>query len=100
MRAIAYITLVPAVALVAVPRPVSAAYNLPWCAQLYTPWYVRSCAYNTYEQCLATIRGVGGVCIGNPNYSPAQLSVQPQRRKPHRDATVRSTRPSAPVPGE
>jgi hypothetical protein len=91
MRAIIFITLVPAVALVVAPRPVSAAYNLPWCAQLYTPWYVRSCAYETYEQCLATIRGVGGVCIGNPNYAPAPapVSAPPPRRKPRQDATVR-----------
>jgi hypothetical protein len=86
MRAPVLIALVPAAALIAAPRPAAAAYNLPWCAQFYTLGQVKSCAYATYEDCLATIRGVGGVCVRNAYYPPGPLYVDPRRRRPHHAA--------------
>ena len=47
--------------------PASAAISYPWCAR-----YASSggeCSFNTYEQCMATLSGIGGVCTGNPGYT-------------------------------
>ena len=49
----------------ALPRPAAAAYNLPWCAQYFDRSAIRSCAFATHEQCMATISGIGGYCIQN-----------------------------------
>jgi hypothetical protein len=52
----------------------------PFCAIYYgidangTP----SCAFDTREQCMATISGIGGFCIENRQYRSA--AVQPPRR--------------------
>ena len=42
--------------------------SMPWCAN----WaYTGSleCAFNSFEQCMASISGMGGYCIRNPRYS-------------------------------
>jgi hypothetical protein len=38
-----------------------------WCGSVYGPdgGYV-TCAYVTQEQCIAAVRGVGGICYPNP----------------------------------
>src|SRR4051794_39398758 len=36
----------------------------PWCA--YYDEFTYSCGFSTFQQCLATISGVGGVCRRNP----------------------------------
>jgi len=36
-----------------------------WCAQVYDHGTV-DCAYDTFEQCQATVRGAGGFCQQNP----------------------------------
>jgi hypothetical protein len=41
-----------------------AASAQPWCAH-YDP-YTYNCGFYTFEQCLATVSGVGGVCRRNP----------------------------------
>ena len=41
-----------------------AAKAQPWCAY-YDP-YTYNCGFYTFEQCLATVSGVGGVCRRNP----------------------------------
>jgi hypothetical protein len=48
------------------------AREYPWCA-FYGP-STRNCGFVTFEQCRATIMGVGGHCGQNPLY------VAPQRR--------------------
>ncbi len=37
-----------------------------WCAR-YDP-YTENCGFYTFQQCLDTIRGVGGICERNPRY--------------------------------
>jgi hypothetical protein len=32
----------------------------PWCAYYSAPFYATNCGFHTYEQCLATVSGVGG----------------------------------------
>jgi hypothetical protein len=51
-------------------------------AQIYYPWCANyggdaggssNCGFSTYEQCLATISGMGGSCDRNPFYTaPAE----------------------------
>lgn len=52
---------------VAVLPIIGAAYaqNLPWCAIIYNDGTTQ-CNFNTQQQCLQTISGVGGECIRNP----------------------------------
>jgi hypothetical protein len=50
----------------------AAAQNYPWCA-LYSGGGVgggRNCGFTTFEQCLATVSGIGGSCLRNTQYEP------------------------------
>jgi Protein of unknown function (DUF3551) len=38
----------------------------PWCAFLGTLAGAYDCGYYTFEQCMATARGLGGYCSPNP----------------------------------
>lgn len=57
------------------------ARDYPWCA-----WYDRdtyNCGFVTYQQCLATVYGAGGICARNPRYFFEAPRWEP-RRKPRR----------------
>jgi hypothetical protein len=56
------------------------AQNRPWCA-FYDALYASNCGFSTYEQCLATVSGVGGYCEPNTMYVPPP---GPSRRHPRR----------------
>ena len=58
------------------------AQNYPWCAQYMLRGGARNCGFVTYQQCMATVSGIGGYCERNPMFRPTQ--VQPVRRKPRR----------------
>jgi hypothetical protein len=65
-----------------VPRPAAAAYNLPWCAQYDDGSNIISCAFYTFEQCMATISGIGGLCRQNWRLPPPPAAYyEPQRTK-------------------
>lgn len=55
-----------ALGLLAVPAE-SQAREYPWCAQY--SWSNYNCGFATFQQCLATIDGVGGHCRPNPRYA-------------------------------
>ena len=58
----------------------STASAAPWCA-----WFTRSfydCSYYTFEQCLATISGIGGWCQPNTTYVPP-AGQRRQRANPY-----------------
>jgi hypothetical protein len=38
-----------------------------------------NCGFSTYEQCMVTIRGMGGFCDSNPFYTPS--SQKPPRHQ-------------------
>jgi hypothetical protein len=60
------------------------AQNRPWCAY-YDALYATNCGFSTYEQCLATVSGVGGVCEPNTMYVPTHASPSgPTQRHPCR----------------
>ena len=46
--------------------PASAAISYPWCARYANTG--GECSFNTFEQCLATLSGIGGSCVDNPGY--------------------------------
>ena len=43
-----------------------AAPEYPWCARY--DWSTRNCGFVSFQQCLATISGIGGRCEPNPFY--------------------------------
>ena len=47
------------------------AQNYPWCA-LYggRGGGGQNCGFSTFEQCMATLSGMGGFCNRNPQYVP------------------------------
>lgn len=51
----------------------------PWCAALGGYIGGFDCGYHTFDQCMATARGLGGYCTPNPAalYAPR---AQPRRR--------------------
>jgi hypothetical protein len=63
------------------------AQNYPWCAEYAgTPDGPVNCGFVTFEQCLATVRGVGGFCVRNNTYQPPPGPHPPtgvQRRYPY-----------------
>jgi len=61
------------------------AQNYPWCAQLSVRGGARNCGFVTWEQCMATVRGIGGFCEQNFMYRPP-AGDQPVRRKVRRSS--------------
>jgi hypothetical protein len=63
------------------------AQNYQWCAEYAgTPDGPVNCGFVTFEQCLATVRGVGGFCVRNNTYQPPPgpyPSKNVQRRYPY-----------------
>ena len=53
----------------------------PWCAR-HDPWVI-VCAYDTRQQCLATVLGEGGICQQNvapPPFAPQRVVKRKHRR--------------------
>ncbi|WP_157699565.1 DUF3551 domain-containing protein [Pseudorhodoplanes sinuspersici] len=53
------------------------AQEYPWCARY--DWTTSNCGFVSFQQCLATIQGIGGRCEQNPRYVPPQQRRRPQR---------------------
>jgi Protein of unknown function (DUF3551) len=53
-------------------QPSAAAVIYPWCANYSGRGMggAQNCGFVTFNQCLATVRGVGGTCGPNPLYQP------------------------------
>ncbi len=64
------------------------AYDYPWCA-LYGNHDgpgATSCYYQSYEQCMQTLSGIGGICIRSPFYGHGPRSErQPRRHRRDQD---------------
>jgi uncharacterized protein DUF3551 len=52
------------------PELAAAEVIYPWCAQYNTRGGARNCGFTTWEQCRATVSGIGGFCIENAFYQP------------------------------
>jgi hypothetical protein len=55
------------------------AQRAPWCAALGGRDGGNDCGYYTFEQCMATARGLGGYCSPNP-----RVAFDPYRQPPPR----------------
>jgi uncharacterized protein DUF3551 len=65
----------------------SKAQNYPWCA-IYSGYDDggTNCGFTTFEQCMATARGLGSNCQPNTQYQPPpgpHSALRVQRRYPH-----------------
>jgi hypothetical protein len=83
MRISAFVALALATMTTLASRPATAAYNLPWCATYYES-NITSCAFTSFDQCMVTVRGVGGLCTRNILYPPEPVTSEPHRGKPQR----------------
>ena len=70
------------VAVIGLTRPGTAqsAYSYPWCAIYSDKSGAQACYYNSYEQCMATMRGIGGTCVRSPYYNGASREERRPRR--------------------
>ena len=65
------------------------AQNYPWCAAYSggdTGGGGTNCGFTTFQQCLETVRGIGGFCEQNTQYQPPpgpHQSSKTQTRYPH-----------------
>jgi len=48
--------------------PAAAAPTYPWCARYSSTG--GECSFNTFQQCLDDISGIGGFCQANPSFTP------------------------------
>jgi len=46
------------------------AQNYPWCAYYGDDFGGTNCGFVSYEQCMATVTGIGGFCDQNTQYVP------------------------------
>jgi hypothetical protein len=61
------------------PAEAAQAREYPWCARY--DWSTYNCGFVSFQQCLATISGIGGLCEQNPRYVPQQQPRQRKRQK-------------------
>ena len=64
------------------PRSADAAPYWPWCSYYGAPSYAHSCAFTSWEQCMETVRGIGGYCYTNP-YAPPPSARAARRHRRH-----------------
>jgi hypothetical protein len=65
-------------------RP-AAAIEYPWCAQYGgDDGGGTNCGFSTYQQCQATISGIGGICTPNQFYTDGKSDDQKSKGKPKR----------------
>jgi hypothetical protein len=56
--------------------------HYPWCLDAGgNDSQFTSCAFNTFEQCMQTGWGDGGICYRNPSYRPALERPRPKPRR-------------------
>ncbi len=59
------------------------AQNYPWCAYYggrFGGGGGTNCGFTSFEQCMATVRGIGGFCDRNTQYVPP---AGPRKRRSH-----------------
>jgi len=60
----------------------AAAQNYPWCAQYGgTAGGVMNCGFVSFDQCMATLSGMGGFCNQNTQYQAAKPATSKRIRK-------------------
>jgi Protein of unknown function (DUF3551) len=54
------------------------AESYPWCAVYDTGDATYNCGFVSFDQCMTTVRGIGGMCTPNTLYQPSG----PRQRTP------------------
>jgi hypothetical protein len=78
MRIVTTFAVIVAALSVAAQATPARASEYPWCAR-YDAW-AYNCGFATFQQCLATISGAGGICTPNPR-AVAIGDERPRRQK-------------------
>jgi hypothetical protein len=81
MKQMLLVVAVATVALVADVRPGAARDWYPWCAQYADIRAITECAFTSFQQCQATLSGIGGSCVQNPRPAPGG-PAGPRRDRP------------------
>ena len=70
-------------AMSSLPEPAAAAIEYPWCVQYGGAGNGggRNCGFVSYEQCMMTARGAGGMCMQNLFYPGTAETPQRSRRR-------------------
>ena len=59
--------------------------SYPWCAKYFESWTIgaTSCYFTSYQQCMTTMSGIGGLYFKSPYYHgvPPDARVPPRRRR-------------------
>ena len=65
------------------PGTPARAQNYPWCAQYMggDTGGGMNCGFVSFEQCMATVRGMGGFCMANNTYVPPAGPRAPNARR-------------------
>jgi hypothetical protein len=80
MRIVTTFAVIVAALSVAAQATPAQAREYPWCAR-YDVW-TYNCGFATFQQCLATISGAGGVCTPNPR----AVAIGDERLRRHKRA--------------
>lgn len=73
-------TLTVATVMLIEPHTASAAPYWPWCLQSFNQDATHSCAFSSREQCMETLRGIGGYCYANPYGPPPPATAEKSSR--------------------
>ena len=68
-----------ATAMLIQPHAANAAPYWPWCSQYFSRGTSHACAFSSWEQCMDTVRGIGGYCYANPYPAPLSRSAKSSR---------------------
>jgi len=60
------------------------AQNYPWCALYNKGANELSCSFVSFDQCMDSVRGVGGFCMVNNTYVPTAAATPPRHRATHK----------------
>jgi uncharacterized protein DUF3551 len=71
-------TMLMAAAWLLIGASASEARTWPWCATYNDAYGSRNCGFATFQQCLATVSGIGGFCGQNPMFRPG-VEARPGR---------------------
>jgi hypothetical protein len=53
--------------------------SYPWCARYYKEGTPTSCYFTSYQQCRASVSGIGGLCFQSPYYHAPAAAVGRRR---------------------
>jgi hypothetical protein len=61
-----------------IPAQAQQSQDYPWCA-IYAKDGDTHCFFTSYEQCMATVSGIGGFCQREPSAPAAPVRAHPTR---------------------